>query len=620
MALTSAAPITHAGPTPQTVVSLTFDDGLASVTLAESMLAAHGMKGTFFINSGDIGTDGHLTWEQLYNIAAEGNEVSGHTLDHVDLTTIDYSQVQYQVCEDRARLLNHGFAATDFAYPYGNGFRDSTIKSIIQGCGYNSARRAWGLNTDGSCPSCPYAESIPPADPYATRAAWPNPQIDTTLDSVETEVTTAESHGGGWVQIVFHDLCEGCQQYSWTPENFQAFLDWLEPRASQGTVVETVAQVIGGPLQPSPGTVDTVPPTSSISCNGTTCAPAYAAPVQVALSATDTGGSGLEAIRYTTDGTSPTLASPVYNGPFSVSATTTVKYQAWDIAGNAETPHTQLIQIDTIPPTSSISCNGGACSSGWYDAAVQVTLSASDSGGSGVAAIHYTTDGTEPTLSSPQFSGPVTVSTTTTMKYRAWDNAGNVETTHTQIIQIDTVPPTSSISCNSSACSSGWQNAAVQVSLSATDTGGSGLEAIRYTTDGTDPTRASPVYSGPFTVSTTTTIKYRAWDNAGNTDTTHTQAIQIDTTLPTVAITSPLNGATVNGVVQVQAAATDSGSGIARVTFYVDGKSVSTSTNSPYKFAWNTKKESQGQHTLTAVAVDAAGNTASSATVNVTVK
>ena len=48
---------------------------------------------------------------------------------------------------------------------------------------------------------------------------------------------------------------------------------------------------------------------------------------------------------------------------------------------------------------------------------------------------------------------------------------------------------------------------------------------IRYTTDGSDPTVGSPTYSAPFTVSATRTVKYRAWDNAGNVEATKSQSI-----------------------------------------------------------------------------------------------
>src|SRR5207249_2627636 len=217
------------------------------------------------------------------------------------------------------------------------------------------------------------------------------------------------------------------------------------------------------------------------------------------------------------------------------------------------------IKVDTTAPSSSIACDSAACSSGWYGGSVSVSLAATDAE-SGVAVIRYTTDGTDPTTSSPLYTTPFTVPVTTTVKYRAWDNAGNVEATNSQLIQIDTTAPSSSISCNGSSCSSGWYTASVSVALSAADAQG-GVAVIRYTTDGSVPTASSPAYSGPFTLSATATVRYRAWDVAGNVEATKSQLVQVDTVPPTVAITSPANGAKVKGNVKVTATAADAGSG-----------------------------------------------------------
>ena len=74
------------------------------------------------------------------------------------------------------------------------------------------------------------------------------------------------------------------------------------------------------------------------------------------------------------------------------------------------------------------------------------------------------------------------------------------------------------------------------VSLSAADNaGGSGLKEIRYTTDGTDPSASSTLYSAPFTVSSTTTVKYRAYDNAGNVEAIKTFEVKIDKTAPSTS-------------------------------------------------------------------------------------
>jgi hypothetical protein len=96
---------------------------------------------------------------------------------------------------------------------------------------------------------------------------------------------------------------------------------------------------------------------------------------------------------------------------------------------------------------------------------------------------------------------------------------------------MDPSPPSSEIRCNGATCSSNSYADPVSVTLSATDagrsTGASGVKDIRYTTDGSNPTGSSPVYAGPIGVAATTTIKFRATDNAGNTETVHSQAIGI---------------------------------------------------------------------------------------------
>src|SRR5205814_10036896 len=192
-------------------------------------------------------------------------------------------------------------------------------------------------------------------------------------------------------------------------------------------------------------------------------------PVTVSLTATDNGGgSGVQQIRYTTDGSDPTTTNGyVYSGPFAVASTATVKYRAFDSSGNAEAVHSQLIQVDATPPSSTISCNGGPCGSGFYNAAVSVTLASADPQ-SGVSQIVYTTDGSDPSTSNGNvYLGAFSLSATTTVKYRAYDNVGNAEPIATQAVQIDTIAPTSTISCNGAACSNSFYNAPVSVSLAA---------------------------------------------------------------------------------------------------------------------------------------------------------
>jgi hypothetical protein len=92
-----------------------------------------------------------------------------------------------------------------------------------------------------------------------------------------------------------------------------------------------------------------------------------------------------------------------------------------------------------------------------------------------------------------------------------------------------------------------------------------------------------------------------------------------DTVPPIVAIISPTAGATVSGTVSVTASASDS-VGVTGVQFKLDGTNLgSEDTTAPYAVSWDTTGSSSGTKTLTAVARDGAGNTATSTAVSVTV-
>ncbi len=122
---------------------------------------------------------------------------------------------------------------------------------------------------------------------------------------------------------------------------------YLPSQASAGIVIDTTAPVMSAQLSPTPG---------AGGWNNTS-------PVSVALSADDGTGSGISQFKYTTDGSDPKTSgtAQVYTGsPFNVSAegTTTVKYFADDVAGNSSAVQTQLVKIDTTPPTNAVSLTG----------------------------------------------------------------------------------------------------------------------------------------------------------------------------------------------------------------------------------------------------------------------
>lgn len=184
----------------------------------------------------------------------------------------------------------------------------------------------------------------------------------------------------------------------------------------------------------------------------------------------------------------------------------------------------------------------------------------------------------------------------------------------------DTIPPTVSISSPSNGAS---VRGTITVIAAASDN--VGVASVDFLLDGilqaTDNT--SPSFSWSWNTTTASggshTLTAIARDAAGNPATSSPISVTVDNSAPTVTMTAPTSGATVSGTVTVSATASDN-MGVVGVQFRVDGTNVGAEdTTNPHSVSWNTTTLSNGSHTLTAIARDAAGNTTTSSSVPVTV-
>ena len=235
------------GPAPaagRTVVSMTFDDGHVSHPTVGAQLQRHGMAGTFYVNSGKVGTSPtyHMTWADI-DLLADAHEVGGHTIDHSRLPRLSTAEARRQICDDRAALAAYEPGISSFAYPYGD--LSPAVKDLVGACGYTSGRALGGVKAGTVCRSCPLAEALPPKDPYALRT--PRYLTPTTsLAELKGYVTQAQA-AGGWVILLFHGVCDDrCTGgYSFSATSFAQFLEWLEAEKDAGRVeVKTVGEVM----------------------------------------------------------------------------------------------------------------------------------------------------------------------------------------------------------------------------------------------------------------------------------------------------------------------------------------------------------------------------------------
>jgi peptidoglycan/xylan/chitin deacetylase (PgdA/CDA1 family) len=253
-------PATRAQSTnPRVIVTFAWGGGVNDQMAALPMFRKYGMHATYFIPSGLVcmlspaecrKSSPYLTLDDIRKIAADGNEIGGLSVTHQQLTTMPLAEAKREICDDRANLFKLGFQPTDFAYPFA--LENPTVEALTRACGYNAGLGAGTLKGAGRCPRCAVAETIPPKNPYNVRTPIEVNSVHTFWipRTYEAIVTDAQRHGGGWVIFTLHDVCSTNCNLGTTPGILGAVLKWLHDQKSRDVAVETMSQVIGGPVRP----------------------------------------------------------------------------------------------------------------------------------------------------------------------------------------------------------------------------------------------------------------------------------------------------------------------------------------------------------------------------------
>ncbi len=236
--------------------------------------------------------------------------------------------------------------------------------------------------------------------------------------------------------------------------------------------------------------------TGSFIITGTVAIPSFSPEPGAYTSARDvellcpTPGAG---VHFTTDGTEPSENSPVYTMPVHVPSTATIKAKAFKSGWTASATATGTYTIIGTVENPVFSPDPGV-----YASPQNVEISCSTLG----AAIHYTTDGSEPDTGSRVFSSPIPVSETTIIKAKAFKPEWYPSGVTTEIYTI-----TGAVKTPTFSPAPDTYKTKQDIELSCATPGA----YIYYTTDGTEPTEYSSLYANPVTVSSTTTIKAKAY-------------------------------------------------------------------------------------------------------------
>ena len=214
----------------------------------------------------------------------------------------------------------------------------------------------------------------------------------------------------------------------------------------------------------------------------------YSSPQSVTVNCATSGAT----IRYTTDGSVPNSSSALYSSAIQVNSDTTIKAIAfksgWADADVATSSYS--IQLSVVA-TPFFSIAGGT-----YYLPQNVSIGCATSG----ATIRYTTDGSTPTSSSTIYSSAISINGSTTLKAKAFKQGSQDSDTASASYNMKVYNPTFSPG-------GGSYSSAQSVSISCATAGAQ----IRYTTNGTNPTESSALYSSPILVESTTTITAKAF-------------------------------------------------------------------------------------------------------------
>ncbi|MBK8164279.1 MAG: chitobiase/beta-hexosaminidase C-terminal domain-containing protein [Gammaproteobacteria bacterium] len=174
-----------------------------------------------------------------------------------------------------------------------------------------------------------------------------------------------------------------------------------------------------------------------------------------------------------------------------------------------------LAALAALPPEQAPPVTTALPSGGLYNSvtAAPIALVCDDGGGSGCATTYYTTDGSEPTTASEVYADEIPLDADLVVKFFSIDNAGNAGAVVTETYSVELGPPLTTASPVTRVFDANF----IRVTLSCSDAG-SGCAATYYTLDGSPPTTASTLYTGPITIDDTVVLKFFSVDAAGNTE------------------------------------------------------------------------------------------------------
>jgi len=127
-----------AAPDTRRQVILTFDDGdISNSEVAAPVLKEAGFSATFFVTVSDIGKDGRMSWEKIYELSREGMDVGSHAMTHAFLPSMSSYTLLNELLLSKQVLEKYIRRQVDFlSVPHG--FYTKGILGIARDVGFKA--------------------------------------------------------------------------------------------------------------------------------------------------------------------------------------------------------------------------------------------------------------------------------------------------------------------------------------------------------------------------------------------------------------------------------------------------------------------------------------------------
>jgi peptidoglycan-N-acetylglucosamine deacetylase len=120
-------------------VTTSWDDGDRSDLKLAELLAARGLRATFYITTGGLGKGSVMSPMDLRELSNAGFEIGAHTVTHPVLTEVSRAAATRELVDCKESLEDLlGREVTSFAYPKGR--YNSAVVGLVREAGYRCAR------------------------------------------------------------------------------------------------------------------------------------------------------------------------------------------------------------------------------------------------------------------------------------------------------------------------------------------------------------------------------------------------------------------------------------------------------------------------------------------------